>query len=288
MNLYYAMGGGLGHLTRAFCFLRQFNLINDSFILTSSEFADDKRVVGDVRIIKVDKDLDKNISNFQSFLKETLTEFSIKTIYVDSFPLGIIGELADFEFGEIEINYIARFLRWSNYSKFIRESNLKFTQTFILEPLENEHRIYVDAHSASQTKLGLVYKKSIFSEQDEDIAQNIAKTHSPFWLIVHSGNDEEILELVNYAEEMREVEKAKVDLVLISPSAIKSGNLFQYNLYPASILFDKAERIFSGCGFNIMKQTEDFADKHFFIPFERRFDNQFHRAKKRYENLEKQ
>ncbi len=281
------MGGGLGHLTRAHSFLHSFNLVDNTFILTSSEFAEDKRIIGNCKTIKVDKNFEKDIFAFQEFLSKTFVEFNIKTIYLDSFPFGIIGEFADFDFQEIEVNYIARLLRWNNYSKIIKKNNPKFNKTFLLEPLEAEHQKFIDINSASQTKLGLVYPKPFLSKQVEDLLQTILRNHSPFWLIVHSGSDEEILELADYAEEMREVEKTEVNLVLISPSKIEHKDLFHYNLYPASVLFNKAERIFSGCGFNIMKQTEDLADKHFFIPFERRFDNQFLRAKKRRENLNK-
>lgn len=279
------MGGGLGHLTRAHSFLHSFNLINNTFILTSSEFTESKRIIGNCKIIKVNRNFEKDIPAFQEFLRETFIELNIKTLYLDSFPLGIIGEFAGFDFQAIEVNYIARLLRWNNYSKFIKKNIQKFNKTFLLEPLEAEHQKFIDTNSASQTKLGLVYPNPHLSNQDEVLLQTISRTHSPFWLIVHSGSEEEILELVNYAEEMREVEKANVKLVLISPRKIKHNNLFQYNLYPASVLFDKAERIFSACGFNIMNQTENFADKHFFIPFERRFDNQFQRAKLRRESL---
>jgi len=53
------------------------------------------------------------------------------------------------------------------------------------------------------------------------------------------------------------------------------------NTLETEILIEKAEKIFSGCGFNVMQQTHFYAHKHEFIPFERRFDDQFWRTKQR-------
>lgn len=57
-----------------------------------------------------------------------------------------------------------------------------------------------------------------------------------------------------------------------------SLHFIQKDIYPASMLFESAERIFTACGFNVMKQTEHFRERHFFISFERRYDDQFKRA----------
>ena len=79
---------------------------------------------------------------------------------------------------------------------------------------------------------------------------------------------------------MREIERAEINLLLASPQKLnlKLPCFYQTNIYPASTLFESAERIFTACGFNAMKQTELFREKHFFIPFERRYDDQFKRA----------
>jgi hypothetical protein len=54
-----------------------------------------------------------------------------------------------------------------------------------------------------------------------------------------------------------------------------------FNLFPVYPYFRQAGRIFTACGFNSMKQTKEFSYKHHFLPFRRRFDNQFLRAKLR-------
>ena len=282
MNLYYAMGGGLGHLTRAVAFLRDLEIENDSIILSSSDFLADKRVVGNIRTISVEKSLENDHLTYQKYLQNLFAELKPQKIFFDSFPLGIIGEFSGFKFDKsIELNYLARHVRWKNYSALIGEEFPRFEKTFLLEDLENEHLNFVETVSRQITAFELNYPAPDLSPKDFETYKSILETKLPFWLIVHSGNEVEVTELVEFAAEMREFEAVETNLILISPTnfSINIHNFFQFDIYPASVLFEKAERIFSAAGFNVMKQTERFKDKHFFIPFERRYDNQFWRAK---------
>lgn len=282
MNLYYAMGGGLGHLTRARAFLENYDLENESLILTSSPFSNDKRVIGNFPVINVEKSFENDRAGFQKYLQYIVADFKIKRLFVDSFPFGIINEFVDFQFPEnVEINYIARHLKWKNYANFTINKLPTFHQTYILEPLDTKHQEFINRFSKQQTKIELNYSHPTLNAEDKKIIKDISKKF-PFWLIIHSGSNEEISELINFAEEMREIENTKVNLILISPEAVsfQKSNLFHFNFYPASVLFEPAERIFTACGFNAVEQTKFFRNKHFFIPFERRFDDQFERARR--------
>lgn len=274
MKLYYAIGGGLGHLTRARAFLHTFGIENNSAILTASPFAEDKRVVGDIQIIKADQNLAQNQADFREFLKKTFAEFSVETLFLDAFPVGIVGEFSDFDFGKTEVFYIARLLKWNNYSCLLHGKIPYFKKTFVLETLSNEHRKFIDEHSAANIELKLKYPN--LSASGEKAVQKILAEKLPFWLIVHAGSDEETNELFGFAKEMREIEKAEVNLVVLSPN--KSAFPNQYDIYPASILFPPAARIFTAGGFNAIEQTVEFRGKHFAIPMERRFDDQFARV----------
>jgi hypothetical protein len=284
MKLYYAMGGGLGHLTRARAFFFNLGIDNDSaIILTSSPFASDKRVVGDFKTIQVDKSYENDVPAFQKYLQNILSGSNIDSLYIDSFPLGIIGEFADFNFPEnLEINYIARLLKWKNYSHFLENKILHFNKTFILEPLENEHQNFIDENSGEQIETELKYPEPVLNTADEEIFRFIVNEKKPFWLVVHSGSEAETTELINFAAEMREIEKADVNLILISPNNLSFylHPFSQFDLYPASVLFNDAERIFTACGFNAMRQMAKFRFKHYLIPFERRYDDQFARARR--------
>ena len=274
MNLYYAIGGGLGHLTRARAFLHTFGIEKDLAILTASEFAADKRVVGDIEIISVDKDFAQNQIAYREFLKKIFSESSVETLFLDAFPVGIIGEFCDFDFGPTEVFYVARLLKWNNYVHLLHGKIPRFKQTFVLETLEDKHQKFIDKHSAAQ--IGIELKYPHIPTLDEKLIQKILAEQLPFWLIVHAGSDEETNELFNFAQEMREIENAKVNLVLVSPNDSAISDC--HNIYPASALFRSATRIFTAGGFNAIAQTKDFRGKHFAVPFARRFDDQFARV----------
>ena len=58
MLLYYALGGGLGHLVRARAFLHTLGLDGEAALFTSSRFASDPRVTGGLRVVRVPEELD--------------------------------------------------------------------------------------------------------------------------------------------------------------------------------------------------------------------------------------
>lgn len=276
MILYYAMGSGLGHLTRARAVLHTLKIENEYAILTSSSYANEVRVVGNVKIIRVPQHFESDVDAFRLWLKDTFEKLSVTEIFIDTFPAGIIGEFCEFDFGKIKLNYIARPLKWNAYSHLLSKNPPQFQNTFLLEPLEEEHEKFINKHSDKTTQIELIYPPIDISNHVEKIINN----HSPFWLVVHSGNEDETSELLSYADEMRVIENRDVDLVLAAPkfSSLLPAKTFHYDLYPASLLFTNAERIISGCGFNIMNQAREYRDKLFVIPFPRRYDDQYARA----------
>lgn len=278
MNLYYAIGGGLGHLTRAAAFLHSRKISDSTIILTASPYAADKRVVGNIKTIIAGEDFAKNLESYKKFLQKTFVENNIRNFFLDTFPVGIIGEFSGFDFQNIEINYIARLLRWERYKSFLRGDSPLFNHTFVLEDLEKPHRDFIESSSKTASDLTINYPPPLLSETDKKIVQNICENRRPFWLIVHSGSSAEISELTDYAREIKRMQKSEADLILITSQKTEVENLLCFDLYPASVLFEAAEKVFTACGFNLMNELKNFRFKHYFMPFERRFDNQFRRA----------
>src|SRR5438309_11797907 len=123
--LYYAMGGGLGHLTRARSFLRALGLERVSVILSASEFAGDPRVVGDIPVVPWSRD--------------TIQRLAPERIIVDTFPAGLFGEVE-----APRVDYVARYLRWSAYAP---RNVPQLERTYVLEPLEDAHDRFIEEHS---------------------------------------------------------------------------------------------------------------------------------------------
>ncbi|VAW70294.1 hypothetical protein MNBD_GAMMA10-3237, partial [hydrothermal vent metagenome] len=202
-----------------------------------------------------------------------------KKIIIDSFPCGIRGELNRLPALEnISTTLIARSLRWQTYKKYCYLSSIKFDQVLRIEPLETDYLHYLSEISTTIQDLSLsdycppsvnaMHLKGLGITDD-----------MPLWIVSHSGPQAEVIELLDYANDMMEVEKVNPQVLLISPFKPEHGIKYYHKaVFPACPYFDHAERIITGCGFNSMQETRKYRKRHFFIPFYRRYDDQFARA----------
>jgi rRNA maturation protein Nop10 len=106
--------------------------------------------------------------------------------------------------------------------------------------------------------------------------------NEPYWLIVHSGPQSEVAELIAYANDIRAAEASDVALWVASPQAPVNlaASVRVLDVFPADAYFAAAQRIFSAAGFNIMRQTAPYRGKQTVLPMPRRFDDQFERARR--------
>jgi hypothetical protein len=88
MVLYYALGGGLGHLTRARRVLSALGLEGRAVLLTASRFARDQRVTGGLPVVWVPARLGHDRAAFRSWLGDALAALGPEELIVDSFPAG--------------------------------------------------------------------------------------------------------------------------------------------------------------------------------------------------------
>lgn len=276
------MGSGLGHLTRAVAFLNHLGCAEESTILTGSKFAADSRVVNGFKVITVKDETSSNPTAFREFLNIYLEETSTEEIFIDSFPFGLNYEFVNFPFADCRVSYVARLLDWNGYAKRLpADAKISFDRTFLLEELQLEHQEFVLQTSDRTSVLDFDYPISEPSSDGSRIIEEILRKDN-FWLVVHSGPEHEISELVHYADEQRNIENRDVEIVVVTPGeyllAVEHGST--YNLIPAFVLFPHADRVFTGSGFNIMKQMSAFRYKHEYIPFPRRFDDQYLRAER--------
>lgn len=278
MNLYYAFGGGLGHLTRAAAFIYSLGFHQDQFIIiSSSEYAE--IVFKKHQIIKISEDYYSKPFELRFLIEKYIKELHIDNFYIDSFPVGIAGELNGLRTKGCKINYIARYLKWNNYYPYI-ESALYFDNTFIVDFLAIEQLAFVNETSKNIRHLNL---REPPTKNYNFVEKILAKLTGNIWLIAHCGNLNEIKTLYSHSKEIAGLLKNTPKYLIISQLeniAIDSG--VQYLKYfPASDFFPFVDRIFTACGYNTMRQTLQYSNKHICIPFERRFDDQYMRARQR-------
>ena len=134
-------------------------------------------------------------------------------------------------------------------------------------------------HEAAVWRVATANCRFVFAG-DERRRPAVATLHE-YWLIVHSGPEDEVRELVAYAQELMNTQKPEQVLVATRCAMEPPEGFALIDAYPVTHLFEHAMRIISGAGFNVMLETEPWRDKHHVIPFARKFDDQFARARAR-------
>lgn len=271
MLLYYALGGGLGHLVRARAFLHTLGLEREATLFTSSRFAGDPRVAGGLPVVRVPETLDGDRDGLRAFLEEALADTGATRLVLDAFPAGLLGELAGWAPPPgLVLWHVARLLRRDRCPDGASPRLPRFDATFVVEGLHEEHRRALEAASRDLRPLDLV-------DPPSPPPQPIEGRHV---LVVHSGPDDETLDLVACARELAAADGLGARVVLASPArpATLSTDVEWRDVFPATGLFPAAERIVAAAGFNAVRQTEPFRDKRFLVPYPRRFDDPFTRA----------
>lgn len=241
MIVYYAVGGGLGHLVRGLRVIATLGL--DATIVTASPYAE--RVCGTVPFLRVPRELENDVRAHRAWVRG----LGAKRILADTFPGGIQGELCGLD---VPIDYVARLLRWDAYRAAVPFALPEIGTTYAVEEL---------THPAFGKVVPL----------DLSVPYVPAVEEEDYWLVVHSGPKEEVRELVAYAREVGAPER----LVVVQGAEV----------WPAAALFPAAAKIVTAAGFNVMLETEQWREKHLFVPFARRFDDQYVRASRRRKRL---
>lgn len=273
MILYYAMGGGLGHLTRAVAFLDTLSVAKEALVVTSSSFADDPRVIGSLRTLRPPPALEDDTAAFGDWIRSTIATEKPERVVVDSFPAGLLGELSGLTpDGRYELWHVARLLKWPAYAKRIGDAGLpEYDVIWETEPLHADHEAALRPLARDVRHVQL---------SDPEPLIGVPTIDGRHWLVVHSGPPDEVEDLLRYAIEMRQHEGTDVRIVLVSAvrPPVSAPSLTMIDVYPAWPLFERAERIVTAAGFNVMRQTAPFRSRHRFVPFPRALDDQYTRA----------
>jgi hypothetical protein len=284
MILYYAIGGGLGHLTRARAVVHTLGIKERVVLVTASPFALDSRVASDFDVVSVPNVFATDLASYKSWLGDLVERLSPSEIYLDTFPAGIVGEFCDFSFPRnLAVHYVGRLLRWTQYAKVICGVPPEFEISYVAEELCEEHTRYIGNQSRRLVRLALEDPPQRPSKEVTCLYREFEARRRPRWLVVHSGPEEEVAQLLAYARQLCLAETIEPELLLISPGLPREilSAVRHLDVYPATTLFSYADRVITACGFNLMRQTEGIRDRHRFVPFSRRFDDQYLRAARR-------
>ncbi len=270
---FYAIGGGWGHLMRVKTFINNQNIHADFKIITTNLAA--SQFFHKNNIILIDPIAYESQRNLKNAINKIIANKNFKKLYIDTFPNGILGELTPEMFININLYLLARRLKWDNYEDQIGQP-LKFQKTYLFESLEPAHQNFILNHSIAVKPFTLSYKPA----NSHKLEISAEKLNKPIWLIVHSQNKEEVDLLINHAKDIAKIEKIRPQFIVLTATPVcDTHNVNVLNNEHATDWYPVANRIFTGAGFNTIYELAEYRDKHICLPFHRRYDDQFWRAR---------
>lgn len=272
MTLYYAVGGGLGHLTRAKVFLDHFGYTSYS-VITPITYA--YLIFPPEKIILIPQPLTENLLQYKTWIKSIISDPKYDHLIVDTFPNGVIGELLPALTKNKKVTYVSRRLKWDAYAAKINPYS--FDESYLLEELEYNHRSYIQKISKAAYYSQLDYP---FHSLEKSWQKHLLQIKKPIWLIIHSENAEELHTLISFAKEKALSESTKPYFLVITNQVARlsqEGRVIRY--YPGWAFYPYAQKIFTGCGFNSMYIPIPEGVAHHYIPFARKYDDQYWRVR---------
>ncbi len=280
MVLYYAVGGGLGHVTRACAVMHTLSISEPVTVISSLPLPEEARLPQNITLLVMPQDCRTDVHRGVEWIIRTLLDLTYDRVIIDTFPAGITGELKDLSFWkEKQSIHIARSLKDFTILSQLSNSQIHFETVRFVEELPEEQFTFLSQRSDSIEFLDLCDPPVSLSVNDHLLRQ-ILEDFSTAWLIVHAGSDKEVRTLVEYAQERARFDHVAPQFILASPSSPDgiADDILHVKIWPVYPYFPFMDCVVSGCGFNTVRQVRASGVKHYYIPFERRFDNQFRRA----------
>mgnify|MGYP006293237417 CR=1 FL=1 len=286
MNMYYAVGGGLGHFSRAIAFIHshpELSVSNtvvmvadrDMYSLANHHFRDKSWAT--LKIVKIPTEAFQNRDCLHHWLSRWLEKVQPKVAYLDTFPAGILGEWNGLSHRPGRIHYVGRYLKRGAYS---HSTDICFDRAYQLEDWHPGQEENLRECSKAIVPFTLQYPEACIPVDLQRKISNWQQEGREVWAIVHSEPKDETEALLSYARDIAALEDTHpVYLQCSYQSSAPVSDVFPCHLFPAYGLFPSVDRLITACGFNLMRQTLAFRHQHLCMPFPRRYDDQFLRFK---------
>ena len=272
MDGFYVFGGGMGHLSRVKKFISH-QKIRDFKIFTGNPLVD--RFFESEQILLFRQGDDNVKEALEQYLRIHLQGLYFDNFYIDCFPAGILYELTDEFINAGQIHYLTRHVKEKSY-QFDRVA-INFETCIALEELSKDQVKFLKKRNIPIKSLRLPTPNPNPNETEEVFKQCFDK---PRWLIVHSSNIEETELLILKANQLAEVELVRPQIFLISDNNSEMSDVYwiKNEMNPVKY-FPHADKIFSGGGFNMIHELDNYQEKHICLPFPRKYDDQEYRLK---------
>ena len=274
MTIFYALGGGWGHLYRVRTFIDQ-KQIPDYKVLTANPVA--HRFFDEEHLLIVDANAGSSAADLAAAIREKLVGVQVSVFYVDTFPQGILGELPEVIDPIWACYGLARRIIWSEYLPMLEGRPIKYRMVYAVEPLHPSQMAWYANHDTEVLPLVLRYPQA----NPRRIEDEALALEGPRWLIVHTSKEDELESLLGYARQSAMAAGENPSWIVLSDQeiALPGPGLVRPD-WPAVDWFPLVDRIFCGGGFNTLAQVQAYRKKVKAIPFPRRFDDQAERIRR--------
>lgn len=272
MIAFYALGGGWGHFTRVYSFIQQSGIDGPKRVIVANPKA--ATYFSEDELIVVPESAQKDAAALRTFLLDIVSTYVFEKWYIDTFPVGILGELEPGIFQGAEVNFLARRMIWKNYLQMI-QAPVGFTNVYRFEALEFEHQDYLEKYSQAIIPIDF-----LVSSFEGDNKHPLAQSKQPIWLVVHSSSVSELELLIDHARDLAQIENTYPKLIVLSDMEVPVSEGFHLLLgeNPRN-WYGLAERIFTAAGFNTWYELSPYRRQHICLPLKRKYDDQFWRSR---------
>jgi hypothetical protein len=264
------LGGGFGHVSRALKVIHTLNLPPSQVTLLCSAFPAPFAALdtfSELAIEPIPADCSTNPEQLGPWVYGFLE--GAERLIVDTFAGGILGELTAVV-PRVRVDYIARIIKPAYLHGLA--SLPAFHTCYSVERLPDDMREFIATHACHCKPLCLK------SFREPTLPYRLLE---PGTIVVfHSGSEVERALLLDYAVDIAKARQMHAKFLVsgepFDTQGIKGVEFIDPQVAPSYL--PDAELVVSACGFNIMDEMSDRRDKHYFMPLERGFDDQFLRA----------
>ncbi len=246
--LYYAIGGGTGHLVRALSILRKFSGCKRE-VLALSKFVDFVSEKG-IKICGFPTKK-KDIFELGKKIREKIFEYKPDLLFVDTFPGGCFGELEEIPFKKI----------------FIKRSECFHTGFFMVFDLRKLPPVLIRNFNEVGDR-DLLRKKIGIYENEKTL------------FFYHNTKRDEVMKWTKISHSV----SRELGLKFYFSSSYFTNDMkidgFNLNYFPVMEILPAFDIVVTGGGYNSYFETTTLFNSAIFIPFRRKIDNQYERIDK--------
>ncbi|WP_051215474.1 hypothetical protein [Granulicoccus phenolivorans] len=268
-----AMGGGYGHASRVAAARWTLQVTAPTLVVVSDPHLPEALAPG-CSLISPPAAV-RSRAELRAWVRDLLAEQAPDEVWVDAFPVGVLGELTDDLFEDRPLRHLARRLRWDSYVRRLTIHPPRYDTVWVTEELEPAHRAWLAADSGVLEPLAL-------SDPPLDPGPAAAvDLPEGVWLVIHSGPLQEVAQLVAVARAY-----ASGPIVIIAPGeGLRLPGVHAWlQVIPAAPLADRPEvaGVVTAGGTASLRQYRHLGDRHIVVPLRRPLDDQAWRAAHRF------